>query len=191
MIGIAIHLNWAELIALDQHRHCAGNKWLCGREVVRLAENQVFWRFDVGVNRLIGLLGATSQSRERHRRAHQLHEAATRNRIDPLLRRARELALHRGLKIRSVRQFIDGTPVLFALDALQLFSHLGQTHRRPISLGSLALIVFQGVPRLIRNSLYLLPAHRWQTSQLVSSRGVRILYCFSRKWPSSSWLVNL
>src|SRR5579863_6350557 len=33
-------------------------------------------------------------------------------------------------------------------------------------------------------------AHRWHVSQLVSSRGVLILYLARRKCPNSSWLVN-
>jgi hypothetical protein len=55
-------------------------------KVVRLAQNQIFRLLDVGIDRLIRLLGATGQAGQRHRRAHQLHEAAPRNRIDPLLR---------------------------------------------------------------------------------------------------------
>ena len=72
-------------------------------KVHRLAQNQIFRRLDVRINRLVGLLGATGQPGQRHRRAHQLQEAAPRNRIDPLLRRRRKLALHRRLKLRAYR----------------------------------------------------------------------------------------
>ena len=53
-------------------------------KVHRLAQDQVFRLLDVGIDRLIRLLGAASQSGQRQRRAHHLQEAAPRYRIDPL-----------------------------------------------------------------------------------------------------------
>ncbi len=121
VLGIAVDLDGPELVALYQQRHRAGRERVRRGKVHRLAQNQVFRRLDVGINRLIGLLGATGQPGQRHRCAHQLQEAAARNRIDPLLRRRGKLALHRRLKLRRIGQLIERPPVLLALRALQLW----------------------------------------------------------------------
>ena len=169
MLGISVHLDGTELVALHQNRNRAGRKRMRRRKIHRLAQNQIFRRLHIGIDGLIRLLGTTGQPSQRHRRTHQLHEAAARNRIDPLLRGCREFFLHRGLKLRRTGKLIHRTPVLLTPDALQVFAHLGQRHRRrpafPVSV-HLAILVF---------------AHRWQTSQLVSSFGVRILYRSTRK----------
>ena len=123
VLGIAIHLDGTELIALHQQRHRTRHKRVCRSKIHRLAKNQVFRRLDVGINRLVGLLGATGQSCQRQRSAHQLHESAPRNRIDPLLRRAWKLLLHSRLKLRCIGQFVHRPPVLLALHALQFLAY--------------------------------------------------------------------
>ena len=76
VVGIAIDLDGAELIALDEQRHAAGRQRMHAGKVVRLAEQQIFRRLDVGIDRLVGLLGATGQTGQRHGCAHDLEEAA-------------------------------------------------------------------------------------------------------------------
>ncbi len=184
MLGIAIDLDGPELVALDQQRDRASRERVRRGKVHRLAENQVFRRFYIWVNRLIGLLGATGEPCESHRRAHQFKEAAPGNRIHPLLRRRGKLALHRGLKFGSVGQLIERAPVFLALRPFQLATNGLERHglesRGPNSHGlrvrGLRRAVDSHFHRLLhRRRVLSLCAHRWHTSQLVRSFGVRIL----------------
>ena len=160
MLRVAVDLDGAELVGLHQQRHRAGNKRMRRGKVHRLAENQIFRRFDVGIDRLIGLLGAAGQSGQRRRCAHEFEEAAPRNLIAPPMRRAGKLLLDSSLKLRRVGQLVHRAPVPLAAHVLQLLAHLLQRHRRRLDCAN--QIVFH-------------LAHRWQTSQLANSFGVRIL----------------
>ena len=128
VLGIAINLDGPELVALNQQRHRAGCKRMRRGKVHGLAQNQIFRRLDVGINWLVRLFGATSQTGQRQRSAHHLKEAAPRDGIDPLLRGRRKLALHCGLKFGRVGQLIERAPILLALRALQLAAHLFERH---------------------------------------------------------------
>ncbi len=86
VLGIAVYLDRTVRIALDQQRKRAGRERKGRREVVRSAQNEVFRRFDIGIDRLIGLLGASREAGHGHGGAHQLHEAAARDRVHPLAR---------------------------------------------------------------------------------------------------------
>ena len=101
-------------VALDQDRNRAGVEGVGAGEVVGLAEDQVFGRFDVGIDRLVGLLGASGKAGQGHRRAHDLEESATGDGIDPLRSLARELALQHLVEAGSVGQLLEAAPVALA-----------------------------------------------------------------------------
>ena len=111
VLRIAVHLHRPVSIALDQKRNGAGGKGKSRCKVHRLAQNQIFGRLHIRIDRLIGLLGATGESGQRHRRAHHLQKAAPRHRIDPLRGLLGKLLTHRRLELRRPGQFIDRPPV--------------------------------------------------------------------------------
>ena len=128
MLRIPIDLNRPVRRTLDQHRHCARRKRKRRGKIIRLAQRQIRRRRDVGINRLIRLLGATRQASQRHRRAHHLQKTAPRNRIDPLRRLRRKFLVHQLSKIRRIRQLIHRPPELLALLIRQLLPHSGKRH---------------------------------------------------------------
>ncbi len=184
MLRISVHLDRTILVALHQHRHRARHKRVRGSKIIWLAEDQVFGLLHIGINRLVRLLGASRQPGQRHRRTHQLHEAASRNWIHPLLRGRGKLPLHCCFELRRPSQLIDRPPVPLSVYALQLVAYSRQRHRLFSRTGARAarpaapvLLLTHDLlfPVQTRKSLQLALAHRWQTSQLVNSRGVRIL----------------
>ena len=170
VLRIAVDLDRPELVALDQQRHSARGERMRRGKVHRLAENQILRRLDVGINRLIGLLGATGQARESHRRAHQFEEAAPRNRIDPLLRRRGKLALHRSLKFLVLASSSSERQYFLPFVPAQLAPHRLKRHGlgQP-GAGNSAACCSIGLSTLLSRF-----AHRWHTSQLVRSFGVRM-----------------
>ncbi len=101
---VPVDLDGTELVRLDQRRHRPGHERMGSGEVIWLAQHQILGRLDVGIDRLVRLLGAPGKTRQGHRRSHQLHETAPRHRVHPLLRRRRKLPLHGRLKLRRPRQ---------------------------------------------------------------------------------------
>ncbi len=163
VLRVAVDLDRPELVRLDQSRNRARSKRMRRGKIIRFAQDQVLGRLDVGIDRLVRLLGAPGKAGQRHRRSHQLHEPPARYRVHPLLRRGGKLPLHRRFELRCPLKLVDRTPVSFALRALQLRAHLGQRQRD----------VLRFMPVLVHTVP--LSAHRWQTSQLARSLGVRIL----------------
>ncbi len=112
MIGIAFDLGRTTVVARDQ---------LADRDAVDLHDRGVgvgdsrsrsFGTLGVGKDVLLGPAAASghAQAGQRHRGAHHLHEVATI--LLHELRSARgELAMQKGLELRSVREFIEAAPI--------------------------------------------------------------------------------
>jgi hypothetical protein len=178
VLGIAFELDGAEGLALDQHRNRAGGERMRRGEVHRAAEDEVLGLLDVGEDRLVGLLGAAGESGQREARAHDLEEAAARDRVDPLAGGglAGKLLLHQLLEGRRSGQLIQVLPEALAGLAFELRAHLGESHlRRRDGVDHLGLLFLSH--RLLH--LHGCRLHRWHTSQLASSLAVRMWY-----WPS-------
>ena len=185
VFGIAVELDGAELIAFDQQRNRAGGEGMGGGKVHRLAEDEILRRLDVGINRLVGLLGATGQSGEGHGCAHELEEAAARDGIDPLLGRAGKLFLDGCLKVRRIGQLVERAPEALALYGFQILANGIQSHGREgrtrlmRGFGRARCLLVHGIPHCVSHRfcgpVFSISAHRWHTSQLVRSLGVRIL----------------
>ena len=129
VLRIPVHLNRPIRIALHQHRYCARRKRKRRRKVHRLAQNQIFRRAHVRHNRLIRLLRAPGQPRQRHRRAHHLQKTPPRNRVDPLRSLRRKFLRHHLRELRRLRQLIHRPPELFPLLMRELRPHLSQSDR--------------------------------------------------------------
>src|SRR6185437_7994786 len=99
MIRIAVDLDRTECIALNQKRNCSGGKGKSSGEVNRAAQNQVFRSLDVGIDLLLGLLGASGKAGKGHGSAHELDKTAARNRIDPLGAVLRKFLAYRALEL--------------------------------------------------------------------------------------------
>jgi len=123
-------------------------------------------RFHIGHQVFRRLFGTGGKTGERERRAHDLHEATARYRINPLRAVLRKLLLHRRVELRCPGQLIERTPVLFAGLRGELFAHIrqGQLCGSILHVRSFHAVFFEPVV-----------SHRWHTSQLERSRGDRML----------------
>ena len=128
MLRIAIYLDRPVRIALDQQRKRAGSKREGRCKVVWLAEDEVLWRLDVGIDRLIGLLGAAGETGHGQGGAHQLHEAAARDRIDPFAGVRGKLLLHAAVKTGTRCRVIEPLP---ACSSIELGARRFQRHSPP------------------------------------------------------------
>ena len=99
MIGIAFDLGRAALVALDQQAGGDAAERHGGGEEQRLAGHDVLRLPHVRHDQLVGLARAAGDPGQRQRRAHQLQEAATADRVVPLRGVRRELAVEEVLEL--------------------------------------------------------------------------------------------
>ena len=130
VVGVAIYLDGAECVRLHQHRNCARRKGECRGEVHRLAEDEVLGLLDVGEDRLVGLLGASSKPGQRQRRTHHLEEPAAADRIHPFAGLAGKFALQHLVEGGRLGQLVQVLPEALAAGAVELGAHLGQSKVR-------------------------------------------------------------
>ena len=115
MLVVAFNLGGTVQVALDQNR--AGVSAQSERRGVeqRPPGNHFFGLLHVGNNRFERLLGAGGHAGHGQRCAHQLEEAAARNRIQPLRRALGKFAVQHLLEIGAARQFFEAAPVFRTL----------------------------------------------------------------------------
>src|SRR6185437_12699523 len=135
VLRIAIHLDGAEGVRLDQYRNRTGRKRMSAGKEHRAAKNKVLWLLYVGKNRLIRLLRATRESRQRKACTHHLQEAAPRDGVNPLAstRLPRKLLLHELMELRRLCQLIQILPEAPPGLAVELRPNLRKRHLLPRS----------------------------------------------------------
>ena len=95
MLGIAFDFRGPAFVAAHENRCRRAKKRRSRRKEKRFARNVLFRLIDVRNNLLRRLKNATTQTRERERRAHHLDERAALDRIVPFFRLLRKLTRHK------------------------------------------------------------------------------------------------
>ena len=131
MIGVAFDLGRPALVALDEQPGRDAAERHRGGEEQRLAGDDLFGLPDVGNDQLVRLARAGRGAGQRHRRAHQLQEAAAADRVEPLGRLARELAVQELLELGRLGQLVEAPPVPACRRLLQPGADCLQIDRRP------------------------------------------------------------
>src|SRR5437867_1000419 len=112
MIGIAFELGRPAFVAAREERRRDAAERKRGREPKTTSRSFFLGLFDVRNDFLRRLNHATTQARQRQRRAHQLQERATLDGIVPLFGSLWEFALDKFFKDRRVGEFFEAAPVL-------------------------------------------------------------------------------
>ena len=202
VIRIAVHFDRPVSVALDQDRHRAGVEGHSRGKIHRTTEYQIFGFLDVRIDRFIRLLGTAGKPSQGERSAHDLEESAPRDGIDPLRSLRGKFTLHHLPEGRRVGQLVHAAPV--GLSRLAGKFGPGSVERKCLVILALAVdrlvchVRFaSSLVKRLRILQVLLTglgraclAHRWQVSQLLSSWGVRMWYCWVRYLPSDAWSVN-
>jgi hypothetical protein len=111
VLGVPLDLRRSPHVALDEHARADARQLDRGREVERLAGNQVLGRLHVRDDRFLGPARAGPETRERQRRAHELQERAAARGIDPLRRPLGELPMEEILELLGLGQLLEALPV--------------------------------------------------------------------------------
>src|SRR5215510_5267119 len=111
MFGIPLDFRRPAFVTPHEDRRCDPKQMRGSRIEKRFAGNVFFRLFDVGNDLLRRLKNATTQTSQRQRRAHQLHERAALDWVVPSLSLLRKLTLYKLTKQRRVSQFVEAAPV--------------------------------------------------------------------------------
>ena len=114
MLVVAFDLSGTVHMAFDQDRAGVSAQSESRGVEHRPAGNHLFRLAHIRNDRLQRLLGAGGHAGQRQRSAHQLQEAAPRNRIQPLRRALGKLAVHHLLKLGAAGEFFQAAPVFRA-----------------------------------------------------------------------------
>ena len=119
MIGIALDLGRPSFVVLDQQADAGAGKRHRRGEEQRLARDELLGLPDVRHDQLVRLARAGAHAGQRQRGAHQLQEAAAADRIEPLRRVLRELAVEEFLELGRLGERFEAAPVLAAARAVE------------------------------------------------------------------------
>ncbi len=134
MLGIAVELGRPTHVALGEHADAVAAQRESRGVVERPPRNDVLGLADVGDD-FFDRLAARGRTSERERRPHQLHEATPADRVGEFGRLLRELAVQVFHELGSLGEFVQAAPVLLAVGARELFTHL----RELVGLGAVLL----------------------------------------------------
>ena len=187
MIGIAFDLGRTAFVAFDEQARGDAAERHRGREEQRLAGDFFFRLAHVRNDQFLRLHRARGDAGERHRRAHQFQEAAAADRIEPLGRVARELAVQVVLELGRAGDFVEAAPHLRRARLLQLRAHGAKIDRRTGLAASDRDFCALGACFVDRSrSIVLDGRHRWHTEQLVKCSLSAILYSRTSCAPRSA-----
>ncbi len=119
MVGIAFDLRGPPLVTLDEEADTRPGKRHRRREEQRLPGHELFRLTDVWNDHLVRLPRARRHTRQGERCTHQLEEATTADRIEPLRSVLRELAMQVFLELGRFSDGFEAAPVFAPAGALQ------------------------------------------------------------------------
>src|SRR5262245_48058886 len=119
MIRVALDLRRTSLVAFDEQSHARPRERHPRGEKQRLAGDDLLGLPHIRHDRFVGLSRAGTDAGERERRAHQLQEAATPDRIEPFRRVLRKLPMEELLELRCLGYRFKAPPVIAPASALE------------------------------------------------------------------------